>query len=796
MEKIKDKICTIIPIFFSFLTCQLFFRIFEYAHLDELLKANYSFVEVYLSGFYQDVIISFCYGLLTFLLSLSTSNNVLIKFLNYFLGVLILLVQFLLSEYFKVTQIPLDETIFHFNSNELRMIIGTSSRLNLNVFMHLFTLVFCFILLSNVFKKLKPKILYLATFLYFLFGIISPFVLFKSGMGEERDVISSSKLYFFSSATLSYFLKDRNQDKLYQLSDFQNLNPNFLPNRNIHSEFPLLNDFKDTSSLANFLNKSDRVPNIVFLLIESLSSDFVGEYAHKTGNLMPFLDSLAKESLYFPNFLSTCERTHNVLPAVLSSLPNAPNGLMTLKMNPYPNHLSLQSLLKSTYYSRFYCGVDLSYHNMNTFMNFNQTDYLVQNWQRKFIENPFYVNNSWGHPDNSLFEKSFIDLGKNEHKNKPRLDVFLTISTHDPFEFPNKEKYTKIVKQIIKSKKLNKYYKSKLKHYPEKYASYKYLDDALKEYFQTAKNNKNDFNNTIFIICGDHGSELCYENALSKFRIPLLIYSPLIIKPKQFDAINSHLNLAPTLISYLKNEHKVKIPKQSVFLGDELDFTSNLILNKTLCFNSHQLKNEYLLYNKYFLDRKTLYKLNHKLEPIKINSKKLKDKMMEQLKLYNNFVSYLFFENKIITPKLSDLIINLKSFYLHYYNKPIMSAAFLDKEFISIGQDKININPEIQQIKFKFTTQIYITKNDSIDKLPTLVLSLDSFGENIYWKSNKAFFANKIKINQWNTASYEMVIQLKDIPNYKTKTLSFYLLNEDLIKFNARNFETKLYFQK
>ena len=49
-------------------------------------------------------------------------------------------------------------------------------------------------------------------------------------------------------------------------------------------------------------------PNIVFITVESLSSDYLGIYGNKE-NLTPRLDALSKESLWFSKVYATGTRT-------------------------------------------------------------------------------------------------------------------------------------------------------------------------------------------------------------------------------------------------------------------------------------------------------------------------------------------------------------------------------------------------------------------------------------------------------------------------------------------------------
>ena len=73
------------------------------------------------------------------------------------------------------------------------------------------------------------------------------------------------------------------------------------------------------------------------------------------------------------------------------------------------------------------------------------TDYLVSHWDK---ESPGEIDgrkNLWGQPDHVLFRQSFLDLEQKSTDNKSRLDIFLTISTHDPYTYPDSRKYEAFV---------------------------------------------------------------------------------------------------------------------------------------------------------------------------------------------------------------------------------------------------------------------------------------------------------------------------------------------------------------
>jgi hypothetical protein len=800
INKLGLKLGVILPIGISFLISITIVHYFEYFSLESLILSKLNFFYLFINYFFADFLTFILFLIFSLLVSFvfKSSNKFFPKTIS-FLGLIFIILNFILSGYFNETQIPLDEVLYQFNIKELKMILGSNSRVTFDVVIWFLSIIFIYFSLIFSMKKvvlnlreINKKALSILFLILFIFSLIH----IQKNESELKSNVYKNKLLYFSSSSLVYFFGKKNRFKTFNTSNFKGLSTFFLSSKNTNSQYPLLHDLEEKSELAKFLKKSKKPPNIVFIIVESLSSDLVGVRAHKTGHLMPFMDSLAKESLYFPNFLSTAERTHNVLPASLSSVPNAPERYMMLKMNK-PDHQSLPSLLKENYFSRFYCGVNLNYSNMNTYMNFIQTDYLVKNWEKKFINNSFYKTNTWGHPDGAIFEKSILDLKKINVKNKAKLDIFLTISSHDPFNYPQKEKFVKKVLNRIKNKKLSTYYAKRIHENALKFGSFMYVDEQLKKFFNEVKKNKSDFSYTIFFIFGDHGSELCFEDPLSKFRIPLLIYSPLLKINKQINSVNTHLNLAPTIVNYLRTEYHLKIAKSSSFIGNEIDFSKGIKFTNYLPFNTLKLKNEFLLYGKYYLENDKLFKLNanFNLNLIK-NNAKLKI-LKHQLKLYNHFSSYLYFENKFILPNQNEK--QTKSKLILFNENKKLDSNELKNEFISIGKDNIKIPSKVKQIKISVSCDIYVQNKKNTSKLPLLVLAIDQFKkgkmENCFWNANSVKFKNKLRFNDWNAATFDLKIEVKDLEKLNKKNaLHFYLYNYKKIKFSAKNFETKVYF--
>ena len=84
----------------------------------------------------------------------------------------------------------------------------------------------------------------------------------------------------------------------------------------------------------------------------------------------------------------------------------------------------------------------------------------------------------------------------------------------------------------------------------------KYVDNALQDFFNNAQN-KDWFDDTIFIITADHGLSIYKEhiNDPRNARIPFIIYNSRL-EPKEMEKIVSQIDILPTLLDLIdKNEY-------------------------------------------------------------------------------------------------------------------------------------------------------------------------------------------------------------------------------------------------
>jgi uncharacterized sulfatase len=374
----------------------------------------------------------------------------------------------------------------------------------------------------------------------------------------------------------------------------------------------------------------------------------------KWGGFAPCLDSLRHESLYWPNTLSTSGSSFNVVPALFGSLPYDSQRYPTELIEEFgvrmPDHYSLISILeKNGYHTAFYTGSGGSYNNVDKFLSKQNFDHIVDkdDFSREFQRKRDGRNLMWGYPDKDVVRRS-LHNDKSSSTNEPRIRIVRTTSLHTPFDIPNKNKYLEEARRRISKLDLTKDEKTKHRRYDEVFAELLYADDAVRLLIESYAD-RSDYGRTLFVITGDHPTNSIprSETPLSPFRVPLLLFSPLVEDPETFPPLASHLQVTPTLLAHLASEYDITQPDSVHWMGDPLntsstfkaDVTVPLLRNKGTfggyVSEGHLLKG----------DRAYAIQEGLSLEPARSGTA---DELKTELQAYRRMVRHIVREDKLI----------------------------------------------------------------------------------------------------------------------------------------------------
>ena len=148
--------------------------------------------------------------------------------------------------------------------------------------------------------------------------------------------------------------------------------------------FPLLHEENTRDVLGGNFSFSGQKPNLVFIIIESMSPSFFNVNP-AYGNFMPFLDSLSSKSLYWTDFLGTSDRTFNVLPAIFGSLPWSDGSFLNPAIQPIYHMSMIRYLDRNGYKTSFFYGGDPDFNNMRYFFKREDGDYVLDYFGKEYI---------------------------------------------------------------------------------------------------------------------------------------------------------------------------------------------------------------------------------------------------------------------------------------------------------------------------------------------------------------------------------------------------------------------------
>ena len=363
-----------------------------------------------------------------------------------------------------------------------------------------------------------------------------------------------SVLFFVFGARGGLQLKPINTINAGELSD-----PKF-SNLILNTPFTFLHSFKDERLVSfNYFNNDDLLANystyrqysndefkknnVVIIIMESLSKEFVGFYNNH--NLTPFLDSLARHSFIFNNAFSNGLRSIEALPAITASIP-------TLSNTPFISSVYAQNTFNALPYLLKKNGYSTSFFHGGTrgtmgFYGFAKKAGFQNYYGLEEYGNMDDYDGTWG-----IYDHSFLEYFSNKLKEKkePFFSTFFSLSAHPPYNIPEKFKTTFNDGDLEIHKLIS------------------YSDYSLKLFFESIKN-EDWFNNTLFVITADHtspkSSNNFYKNKIGRYSIPMLFYTPNKSLIGQSDVFTQHIDIMPSILDYLNYQEPFFAFGESVF---------------------------------------------------------------------------------------------------------------------------------------------------------------------------------------------------------------------------------------
>jgi phosphoglycerol transferase MdoB-like AlkP superfamily enzyme len=282
-----------------------------------------------------------------------------------------------------------------------------------------------------------------------------------------------------------------------------------------------------------------RPMNVVVVLEESLGSEFIGALHPRTtppATLTPQFDALSREGTLLTHAFSTGNRTIRAIEATTSSLPPLP-GISIVRRKQSENLFTLPGLLRQHGYQTLWCyGGRALFDGMGKYLSNNGIDRIVE--QSDYPDGTFMT--AWGAADEAIFDRALTEMDAMHATGKPFYTLVLTVSNHRPYAYPEG--------RLAWDKSLKR-----------RENAVRYADWALGRFLRQAHDHAF-FDNTLFVLMGDHGARVygAAEIPLGSYEVPILFYAPKVIPAGRLDTLASSLDVPPTVLGVLGLDYESK----------------------------------------------------------------------------------------------------------------------------------------------------------------------------------------------------------------------------------------------
>lgn len=330
----------------------------------------------------------------------------------------------------------------------------------------------------------------------------------------------------------------------------------------------------------DFTDSNNSKPNVVVVICESFSAYKSSMWGNPL-NTTPYFNELCKQGVFFDHCFTPAYGTARGVWATVTGTPDveSPN---TASRNPaaVDQHSIINDLQG---YKKFYfLGGSTSWANIRGLLTNNITGLNL------FEEGSYKAKavDVWGISDKHLFLEANAVL---KQQSSPFFAVIQTSDNHRPYTIPA-EDLTEFKKTEYTVDTLKKYgFTSN-----DELNAFRYTDFCYQKFIETAKKEKY-FNNTIFVFVGDHGIRGDAANMFPKSwtteglttqHVPLLFYSPFLLRPERSNKTCSQIDILPTVASFLKvNYHNSTLGRN---LFDSAQNTSLPFLNRAFLFDPEE----------------------------------------------------------------------------------------------------------------------------------------------------------------------------------------------------------------
>jgi arylsulfatase A-like enzyme len=384
----------------------------------------------------------------------------------------------------------------------------------------------------NQFPKVSKYGL-LSCSLLIVFVVTTSFIQLKSNKLDEGKIDNPVV------ALVGSWLKSEEQGQLFTMK--------------VPAETMKLIEEMHTAHVNDPIAGADSITNVIVFVLESTPANLVQVY-DSTYRVTPNIDKWKKHARIYDN--------------MYAHLPNTPNTMLSLVSGIYPMisyksivnekpDISIPSLpavlLKGGFQTSLFFSSDLSFSNMGKYAKYQQFQTIedaktMPCTMKKFSSNYAQLD---GLNDNCIVS-SYVAWKKT--RPGKTFSMLWTNQTHYPYFYSAPEN------KLAENVELNKY----LNALSEVDAAFGKLMNGLEQ--------RNELNNTLVIVIGDHGEAFGTHNQYThganiyeeNMHVPCMLINPKLFNGERDEHISGMIDIAPTIT------HALRIPQPKEWEGGSL----------------------------------------------------------------------------------------------------------------------------------------------------------------------------------------------------------------------------------
>ncbi|MFT6705137.1 MAG: phosphoglycerol transferase MdoB-like AlkP superfamily enzyme, partial [Gammaproteobacteria bacterium] len=278
----------------------------------------------------------------------------------------------------------------------------------------------------------------------------------------------------------------------------------------------------------------------------------VGSLGGEIG-LMPNLDALSTEGIYFKNAYASGTRSINGIAGLVAGFPPLAGSGVVKRDKAQEGFFNISTLLKQFgYQSSFFYGGESRFDNMKSWFSGNGFDRIIE---ESDFEDPIF-SGTWGVSDLDLVIKADEYFNNWNRQAQPFVSVVFSATNHSPFEYPENiiEPVAGVPTKHVKN-------------------TIKFADHAIGVLIDRARKNGY-LEDTIFAVVADHNVRVYGDDKIpvSMYRIPALIMGGGI-QPRSIERRVSQPDILATLVDLLGISATHPIMGHSIYSQPEATFS-------------------------------------------------------------------------------------------------------------------------------------------------------------------------------------------------------------------------------